>query len=480
MEVNNQELQVIKQELEQHLPEKVEETTLNQELTAAIVETESQITTLAQQLREKEAMNATLKADITELKKQASDADASAKEGVTVIEVGIEDMKEKFAKKNAELKAAIDRVSVMQAELDDLRRKLKIKNAQVEHFRQLASTCGEEREQLAQEAEKLQGRLLEVQQIRADLIELNEAKQVRIDQLVGQLTVQDEDNSDLVKQVEQLKKELACTQENVIGAGPNAVIVYHPLAAPTNPNDPPTQPPMQDCIVDRAAYDALHQAYKSLESNFHSSKDTNKELMAKLQSAQIKIDGMIAHLEQAKEQDEILVKENQELKKRGHTPGDRQLKEMESINKELVASCEVATQQLSARKEEIKQQQTRIEQLETELARVTLELEQFQDKHDEIVHAKTESLDNQQAVLDEKLKELVEYQQALQTSESEKAMLEGTVHQLQAQLNDLKVNILGCHGFLTLTLKTLSPSPDSGHTIAPYSNPGPAVCSCLK
>ena len=199
--------------------------------------------------------------------------------------------------------------------------------------------------------------------------------------------------------------------------------------------------------MDRAAYDALHQAYESLESNFHSSKDANKELMAKLQSAQIKIDEMVARLEQAKEEYEILAKENHELKKRGRTPvppvpsdkpADRQLKEMESINKELVASCEVATQQLSARKEEMKQQQARIEQLEMELAQVKIDFEQFQDKHDKIVHAKTESLDKQQAVLDEKLKELVECQQALQTSEREKAKAEGIIRQLRGQLDSLK------------------------------------------
>ena len=77
-------------------------------------------------------------------------------------------------------------------------------------------------------------------------------------------------------------------------------------------------------------------------------------------------------------------------------------------------------------------------QLETELAQVNLELEQFPDKNDKIMHAKMESLDRQQAVLDEKLKELVECQQALFASEKEKTKLEGIVHQLRAQLDSLK------------------------------------------
>jgi chromosome segregation ATPase len=483
MEANNQELQTINQELEQYLSEKVErETIRHQELTAAIADTESQIILCTQQVTEKEAVNAALEADITDLKRQAADKDASAKVEVAAVQIEVEEMKGQFAEKDAELRAAMDRISAMQAEVDDFRGQLQIKNAQVEDLSQLASTRGEEKEQFALAVEQLQGRLLEVQQVMANLIKQNEAKQKQIDQLMGELTVQGEENSDLVKEVDQLKQKLACTKVNVaelVGAGPNAVII----------DDPPTQPPTQDCIVDRAAYDALHQAYESLESNFHSTKDANKELAMKLQSAQIKIDEMVACLEQEKDKYEILAKENHELKEHGRTPvppilsnkpADRQLKEMESINKELVASCEVATQQLSARKEEMKQQLVRIEQLETELAQVNLEFEQFQDKHDKIVHGKTESLDVQQVILNEKLKELVECQQALQASEREKAKLEGIDRQVQAQLNDLKVNVPGCPDFLTLTLNfklALPPSPNSGHASAAYGNPGPGHLS---
>ena len=54
------------------------------------------------------------------------------------------------------------------------------------------------------------------------------------------------------------------------------------------------------------------------------------------------------------------------------------------------------------------------------------------------MHAKTDSLDRQQAVLDEKLKKLVKCQQALFASEKEKTKLEGIVHQLRVQLDSLK------------------------------------------
>ena len=121
----------------------------------------------------------------------------------------------------------------------------------------------------------------------------------------------------------------------------------------------------------------------------------DKMVHTKMES-QIKVDELVARLKQAREQYEILAEENRAQKHTapislGDKPVDRQLKEMESINKELVAGCEMATQQLSARKEEIKQKQARIDQLETELAQVKLELEQFQGKYDKMVHTKMES-----------------------------------------------------------------------------------------
>jgi serine/threonine protein kinase len=110
----------------------------------------------------------------------------------------------------------------------------RIKTLSQENERVLAknNTAVPEKNREIAEAEQLLVRLLEMQQIMADLIKQNEAKQERIDQLVGELTVQGEDNSDLVKEVEQLKQELACTQENLaelVGAGPNAIIVHQPM-----------------------------------------------------------------------------------------------------------------------------------------------------------------------------------------------------------------------------------------------------------
>ena len=281
----------------------------------------------------------------------------------------------------AELKSVRDQIAALQAEVSDLKGQLQIKDAQVEDLSQLASTRGEEKEQLAKEAEQLEGRLLEVQQIRADLIDDNEVIQAEIEQFREQMAVTIEKNERLTRELEQVRQELACSQENVaeLVAGPNAVIVQH---STTIPHKPLAQPPTQWSIIDKAAYDALRHAYETLEDDLRESRDENKELILKLKDSQIKTDEMIAQLQEGRDKYEAVVKENHALKKRFHSPLppsnkslDRQIREMESINKELVASCVVASQQLRARKEEMKQQQTRIEELEGQLAQIKLEFE---------------------------------------------------------------------------------------------------------
>ena len=117
---------------------------------------------------------------------------------------------------------------------------------------------------------------------------------------------------------------------------------------------------------------------------------------------------------------------------------DRQIKEMESINKELVASCELASQQLSARREKMKRQQTRIEELEKELDEALQENAELKNVHDNMLHSNTEALDKLQTLLDEKLKTIVELQDLVQCLEKEKAELKDTVHQLSDQLASLK------------------------------------------
>ena len=401
LDTAKKELEQTKNELEQRLAESLERVRmLNEELAATKSEAESKIGTLQQQLSEKDA----------------------------------------------EIKSAKDENTALKAEISDLKGQLQIKNAQVEDLSQLASTRGEEKEELAKETEQLQERLLEVQRIRADLMEDKEAQQVELDRVVAQLDAKIEDIEKLNKQIDELKQDVACAEENVaelMGAGANAVVVVNqPTATPADHDEPPTQPPTKAEIVDKAAYDALLQAYESLEEDLKNSKEANRELSKKLQVAETRCEEMIARLSQAKDEYQALARESYELRRRAGTgdrspqppsekPLEKQIKEMESINKELVASCEVASQQLSSRKEEMKRQQIKIEQLEGELAEARQQLEDFQDKHDKVVHAKTEALDKQQAVLDQKLKEVVELQQV-------KAKLEGTVHQLRSQLESLK------------------------------------------
>lgn len=356
-----------------------------------------------------------------------------------------------LAEKDVALKSVKDENAVLILEMDDLRGQLQIKNAQVEDLSQLASTREEEKEQFSQEAEQLQQRILEVQQIRADLIEDNEAKDVKIEQLTMELATLKDEVEQQKKEIEELKQDVACAEENVaelVGAGPNAVIVHQPAtAAPANHEEPPTQPPTQAAIIDRAAYDALLAAYDSLEIEFTKSKQAHREMARKVHDTEVRSDEMVARLEQAREEYEALARENHDLKKRGgrspqppsNKPTDKRIQEMESINKELVASCEVATQQLSERKEEMKKQLMRIEQLEVEIEQTKQEMDELKAEHERALLAKTEALDKQQAVLDTKLKEVVELQQVAQCLEKEKEKLEVIVKQLRSQLAHLKV-----------------------------------------
>ena len=391
----NHDLNTAKQETEQHLSEQLErEHALTEELTAAKTAVELQVSALEQQL----------------------------------------------AERATEFKSMKDEYSALQVEVGDLKGQLQIKNAQVEDLSQLATTRGEEKEQLAMEAEQLQERILEIQQIRADLMEDVDTKQVQIDQLNGELAMQKEENEQLNNVIDELKQDVACAQENVaelVGAGQNAVVINQPTNAP---DEPPTQaPPTQAAIVDKAAYDALLGAYENLETSLTKSKLAHREMAKKLQEAEARWDEMVVRIERAKEEYRALAQENCELKKRGgrspqppsDKPIDRQMQEMESINKELVASCEVASQQLSARKEEMKKQQTRIGELEQELDRANQEMAELKGVHDSVVFAKTEALDKQQAVLDEKLKMIVDLQK-------EKEKSDVIVHQLRAQLATLK------------------------------------------
>ena len=465
----NRDLTAAKQASEKKLSEQLDgERARIDQLNTAKTEAEAQLTKLLQKVAEKEAelvaVQEELLALVAALKVERDDLKQQLQSKSAQVDDDLSQLQQQLAIKESDLESVKEENSVLvaeredlKAELDDLKGQLQIKNAQVEDLSQLASTRGEEREELAKkgeelstEAEQLQERLLEVQQIRADLIENVEAKQFEINQLAAEMALQRESIEKLTKENEDLKVEVACAEENVaelVGAGPNALVLNQPTGAPPAERDePPTQPPTQAAIVDKAAYDALLQAYESLETSFADSKKSNKELAMKQQQAQIKSDELVARLDQARQKYEMLAKENHDLRKRSRSPlppqsnkpVDRQVKEMESINKQLVESCEVATQQLSARKEEMKQQQARIDQLERELAQAKQELEDVQDKHDEVVHTKTEALDRQQAVLDEKLREVVELQGVNQTLEREKGKLETTVQQLRSQLTALK------------------------------------------
>ena len=170
-----------------------------------------------------------LTAEIGELKRQLRDGNSHVKElNQQASAHGAE--KDQFAKEVERLQGELlamkqttnDDSKTKQAEIDrlteengNLRRQLVIKSGQVEDLEQLDSAHGKEKEQLLTEVEQLQGQLLKMQRATSNLTD-------KIDRLTGQLATQAKEDERKMREIEQLKQDLACAQENIaelMGAG---------------------------------------------------------------------------------------------------------------------------------------------------------------------------------------------------------------------------------------------------------------------
>lgn len=124
------------------------------------------------------------------------------------------------------------------------------------------------------------------------------------------------------------------------------------------------------------------------------------------------------------------------------------LRDMEENQIQMAKSFDEAISELSLRKQELKQKAVQVAEmdekagnLEEELALLRQEYEDFQDKHDKVLHEKTAKMDQQQSYLDEKVLELTEQRTIMNTLQKEKAKLENTVKQLRSQLESLKSSV---------------------------------------
>jgi peptidoglycan hydrolase CwlO-like protein len=111
-------------------------------------------------------------------------------------------------------------------QLSKLRGQLQIKDGEVEELEQLIDTRGEEKKQLMAENEQLQAQLLKMQRIST-----NSTGNSEVHQLTKQLSTQTKENERKTREIEQLRQDLACAQENIaelmgasggVGAGARA------------------------------------------------------------------------------------------------------------------------------------------------------------------------------------------------------------------------------------------------------------------
>jgi DNA repair exonuclease SbcCD ATPase subunit len=142
--------------------------------------------------------------------------------------------------------AEIDRLT---EQLGKLRGQLQIKDSEVEELEQLVDTRREEKKQLMAENEQLQAQLLKMQRASASSTGNSEAK---VHQLTKQLSTQAKESERKTREIEQLRQDLACAQENIAelmgasgGVGPGV--------RATRPTDRKATTP-----VDARAGDASH------------------------------------------------------------------------------------------------------------------------------------------------------------------------------------------------------------------------------
>ena len=101
-------------------------------------------------------------------------------------------------------------------QLDDFRGQLQIKNRQVKELQQLVESRGEDKKQLMAEKDQLQAQLVKMQQAAsARTTGNNEANVAKVHQLTKQLSTQAKENDRKMREIEQLKQDLACAQENI-------------------------------------------------------------------------------------------------------------------------------------------------------------------------------------------------------------------------------------------------------------------------
>ena len=374
---------------------------------------------------------------------------ASAKEGE-------EQQLEQYEKRVA---AVEGEVVVLTSENEELKEQIRIKEAQVGDLQQLASARGEELEQLGAQLEASEQQNAEVNAACSELRVALDQSFAEVTSLQQQLSEQgslhanvdallvekDEKIEKLEQELNKLEQELMVAQTNIselMGAQGTSVEC---------PQQAPPLPPGNS--VDRGAYDALQQAYETMEGYFKEEQQ-QKEKMAKQlkivqETSRAQYEDMAQRVHVCQKQYELKAHECVELQRRlkkgglptmvervpqdGSPDLQEKVKEMERAQEQMVQDCQAAAQELSMRGEECRAQKERIEELEAELAQLQRKYDELEDHHDMKIAEKNDELQRQKLVFDVKLTELAEALNA-------KGELEAQLAQLKGQMQGIRQN----------------------------------------
>ena len=340
---------------------------------------------------------------------------------------GFESSVARYEKENTNLKEEVEMIKKQNQELNALNEKAAKEVSELQQVQiELMSQIGEKNHENEEQAMKIE----ELNQNIA-----NEAEKFRAEK-------------------EQLMQDLSVAQQNIaelLGAKKEGVSLHMQV----NEGQPPTLPG-DGITVDKSAYEALQQAYEDIEQRYQSLGEENMELRSRLHDMKINFDAsqvknaeLVHRIKKCQEEYEAKMFEVHDLQLQLKSTGSRdeeigllktKLNEMEDNQKQMTESWEAATQELATRKEEIKSKCVKIAELEDTLLQVQQQFDDFQDKHDKVVHDKTAKLDEQQAYLDAKVMEMTELHATNSGLVNEKAKLEHTVQQLRGQLDTLKAN----------------------------------------
>ena len=317
-----------------------------------------------------------------------------------------------------ELQVLKERVSTIEGEVviltsdsEDLKQQIRIKESQVDDLRRLVATRGEELEQVSEKLKESKMGNAELQVLCAELRESVQQREEEIVQQQGSFRV--DINAALAQkdeQIEKLEQELAFSQANIAE-----------LIGAQQSERPQHRPPLPANMVDKGAYIALQQAYETFEKYYKDEKVVKEKLLIQRKtlqeentSLQSQCEALVQRVKVCKGEYEAKAQEckklQRQLKKEGIPTAVEPVKAgaMQTEQEEMIQNCQRAAEQLSIQRKESDKKDTKIVELETQLAQANKSYEDLQDRFDKKIAEKNEIIEQQKLVFEEKAAKLAE------------------------------------------------------------------------